>query len=386
MRRAPNDGERIFDHAQAVFYVANVALERGDLDAGEAGYQEYYRLAQRLVALDPAKPEWRLELAYATSNLGQARCAAGAYDEAARYFEQSVAARRMLSEAAPGDVKMADAYAYALSWLAHNDLLRGHFRPAIKAINEQLAVYDGLLARDPDNHLTLDYMTTAQRRLGEAHLALGEIEEARRAAEKGRAIANRLLEREADHASWRLEAAFIEELFSTLAELEGKKEEAAAFANRAITIVQALFGRDRSDIDAHVALASALSRRVQIDWNKEERREAAASLRALFNELQRDFDQRLLVIIGETALTLARYEDEETGNAARALTYASAGVTQLAPHETALSVTARMRLAQLYFETGDIAQANRIASELELLGFRHPAFVLLKRQLFARAE
>ncbi len=55
LARAPNDGARIFDHAQSVYWVGYVAWQHGDSAVAEKAFNEYRALADRLVAIDPGK-------------------------------------------------------------------------------------------------------------------------------------------------------------------------------------------------------------------------------------------------------------------------------------------------------------------------------------------
>ena len=70
LRRAPNDPQRMFDHAQSVFFVGETARLRGDLDEAATQFREYRRLADRMIAADPDNAKWQLEGVYASTNLG----------------------------------------------------------------------------------------------------------------------------------------------------------------------------------------------------------------------------------------------------------------------------------------------------------------------------
>ena len=48
MARYPKDGQRIFDHAQSVYWVGYVARRRGQFAQAEASFLQYLELAQRL--------------------------------------------------------------------------------------------------------------------------------------------------------------------------------------------------------------------------------------------------------------------------------------------------------------------------------------------------
>jgi hypothetical protein len=57
---------------------------RGDLDQAERHMHAYRDYAQRLVALEPNRAEWRMELGYAFRNLGTLTvrcCASGAWQK-----------------------------------------------------------------------------------------------------------------------------------------------------------------------------------------------------------------------------------------------------------------------------------------------------------------
>ncbi len=69
LAKKPNDGVRIFNHAQSVYYVGNVADRRGRAAEAEQAFEDYRRLANRLVQLDPGRDDWRAEVVYANENL-----------------------------------------------------------------------------------------------------------------------------------------------------------------------------------------------------------------------------------------------------------------------------------------------------------------------------
>src|SRR4051794_32218778 len=70
IRRNPDDPQRLFDHAQNVFWIGEIARKRGEIDQAEAAYREYKRLADQMVALQPDNIKWRMEVLYANENLG----------------------------------------------------------------------------------------------------------------------------------------------------------------------------------------------------------------------------------------------------------------------------------------------------------------------------
>ena len=92
--------------AGLVFGVGLIAWRRGRIDDAESAFRDYMALAERLVALDPAKAEWQAEIGYANSNLGTLLLGEGRADEAAVRFEAALAVARSLARGAPGDATL----------------------------------------------------------------------------------------------------------------------------------------------------------------------------------------------------------------------------------------------------------------------------------------
>jgi hypothetical protein len=90
IRRDPDDAQRLYDHAQNVFWIGELARQRGDLRGAEAGAREYQRLAQRMVAMAPDNMKWRVEEQNATAQLGIIYYAQRRFAEATRQFQQSL--------------------------------------------------------------------------------------------------------------------------------------------------------------------------------------------------------------------------------------------------------------------------------------------------------
>jgi len=70
LRRAPRDTQRIFDHAQSVYWVGYLSRLRGRMPEAERAFREYVRLADLLVRLDGQNLDWQIEAAYARDNVG----------------------------------------------------------------------------------------------------------------------------------------------------------------------------------------------------------------------------------------------------------------------------------------------------------------------------
>jgi hypothetical protein len=69
LAEAPNDPERIFDQAQSEYWIGYVDYQRGRYAAAKPAFLRYKAMADRMVALAPQETKYRMEEAYAESNL-----------------------------------------------------------------------------------------------------------------------------------------------------------------------------------------------------------------------------------------------------------------------------------------------------------------------------
>src|SRR4051794_35833408 len=101
VRRSPDDPQRLFDHAQNVYYLGDLARQRGDVSGTETAMREYKRLAQRMVALDPDNMKWRMEEQYAEVDLGLILLNQRRFSEAAAQFTLALSTIDALATADP---------------------------------------------------------------------------------------------------------------------------------------------------------------------------------------------------------------------------------------------------------------------------------------------
>lgn len=378
--RSPNNQQFIFDHAQTIFYVGEIAMKQNSNDVAERSMLEYLRLAERLVSLDGANPDWRLELAYATSNIGALKFRTGDFAASLPYYERSAEARLDLLRSAPDDPKKALAYAYALSWIAYAASRLGDFERAAAEIERQLAVYAPILADDPENYSVLDPLVTAQRRLSDARLNLGDLAGAKAALAEANVTASRLIDRDAANANWLMNAAHVAIAEAAIASIEGDGERALGAARRAVGLVDQVLVVQKDSRDARAALISALSFLVSGPADSGETQDAARRLASMTIAASAQGPDTELSWIGEASVALAAYHDR-AGDAAAARAIREKAVAVLTGAPNALSGLMKFRLAQLHAGLRDPDRARAIAADLTKSGFRHPAFTAFSQSL-----
>lgn len=201
VRRNPGDPQRLFDHAQNVFYVGQIAQQRGDLRTFEAEMREYKRLATRMVSLAPDNMKWRMEGQYADFNLGVALQEQRRYPEATHQFADASRTIEAISTADPSNREYSESTAESLAWLSDSLEAQGHFDEAAGARNRDIAVLERLFAQTQSN----DYrhrLIHAVRRLGDVYAEEGRTDLALEQFRKAVGLADQLVPVEPTNTRW----------------------------------------------------------------------------------------------------------------------------------------------------------------------------------------
>ena len=375
LRRSPDNPDRIWDHAQSVFYVGNIASVRGERANADTQFQEYYRLAEELRRVDPENARSHLEVAYATSNLGSILFQANRYDAAVPFFEEATVAHKALWDGAPQNQQLALDYAYTLSWHAWAELLRGDFNNTVSITQAQLETYDAIDYATEDNFKYLDILVTAQRRRAQAFLYLGDFSAARSATEIGFQAAQKLIARDKDNANYRVNGARLLLIQSYLAAHSNNTQQALTLADQSLSIAREIYNRDPSFIDATSTLAATLAWYVVTHTTTDKGKTAAAELEKMVNKAIKQGDQDVLQLIAEGTLALAQFEIAND-NKSQALARIEKNIQHLTPHKDKLSVHTQLALAGLLQIKGDDKSAAQLKNHFKNKEINHPLFLV----------
>lgn len=379
LSRAPDNPDRIFDHAQSVFYVGAVASDRGDYDEAEARFQGYFDLAQRLITLDPASPKWRLEVTYSSNNLGSIKYNRGEYAAAIPFFKESAEARRLLSVESPGDRKLAFAHASALSWLAYAELAVGDYPAAIVTLTEQQAIYDRFDAGgDTLDYESLEKKITADRRLAEAHIALGALDAAQTSLSRAAAIGELLLAREPENQNSLANVGITARLMSYLSGLQGEVALERNYARRSLEIAQSVSIRNPDHVASKLNLGAALCRVIAADGGGADS-EADALERLLSDPAFQGKGEDVDFTIAANLALAGRLR--ALGDSRAASAKAAEAIEKLGGRAAALSASSQQTYALLLLESGRRREAEGVAEQLYDRGVRHPELVKMRRQV-----
>lgn len=379
LARTPDDPQRLFEHAQSVFWVGHYHWKHGDLQQAEQAILEYQRLAKRLVAKDPANMDWQAELSYAHNGHGVMLMEQGRTGEAIAQFELSrqVTARRVASK--PADSTAVLDHGQNYSWLSSANELELRFEQAERLRQQEIALYRGLLQRDPRDATVLERMMIAHRFLAGTQIARGELEAAAGEIAKANAMAEAQLKLEPDNTTWLKAAVKSRVLHAELLGWRQQSEQGLAELGRARPLVAGLLARDpemwawRVELQESLALAEAdLLRslgRSEVALHVVEA--ATQRLRGVMqDEKQQSKTRRWLA---QAIARLARLEGELGDRAAARAHWQEAG-TLLSQQDDRLDAESTLWLARALTERGQDKEALRLRERLGRAGYRHPGF------------
>jgi len=207
VERDGDDPQRLFDHAQNVFWIGELARLQGNLPKAERAYREYGRLSGQMTAIDPNNLKWRMEAQYARENLGIVLMSQRRFADAAQQFDTSLRPMESLASIDPQNLEYQREVSNVLAWLADARRALGNFDQAIALRDQQIAFLRTKLASGISDVGLRDDLIFAHRALGLLWTWRGQlvrgVEHYRMAIDE----ANRLIAVEPNNKVWRDGAA-----------------------------------------------------------------------------------------------------------------------------------------------------------------------------------
>jgi eukaryotic-like serine/threonine-protein kinase len=392
LARAPSDGQRIFDHAQSVYWVGYVAFQRGQNSVAGKSFDEYRALAERLVALDPTKSEWQAEVGYAYTNIGTLLIKEGRPAEAAVAFERSLAISSALAKAAPDDAGAQLEAAQSQAWLAETREKQGQRAAALNGRTAELAIYTTILAADPKNNDARRGALVARNALARVSVANGNVSEAIAQLRVATGLADALMSTEPDNTLWGEIGADLYAYYAEDAAHAGDWIGADAATQRACAITDDLIRRDASVVRWQGFLRSRceLMRALLASRAGEHRRALDLSRQVVARidglpAADRSNDQVIRWQLG-AALLAAGDEYAALDNVAEARGAWERAVTELAPQQDREEALTRTVLAAALVRLGRFDESAAVIAGLDASGYAHPHFVAIKTRVQAQLQ
>jgi tetratricopeptide (TPR) repeat protein len=383
LARSPNNAQRIFDHAQSVYWVGAVAFQRGQNDVAEKSFDAYRALAERLVALEPAKDDWQAEVGYAYSNLGTLMIRTGRAPEAVEAFGHALAVSSALAERAPDDAgrQMDDAQSHA--WLADAIEKQMRFDAALAERTAELAIYEKVLASDPQNNSAKRSELVSRHAIARLSIARGELTPAIEQLNTAVKLADGLIAAEPDSTSWADDGAQTHLLLSETLMLDGDDAGARVLAARACATAADLVKRDPTVVRWRSFLLSRCEwLQASLDAKAGQHAAELATVAGVVRRLDdlpsaEKADALARMQLG-AALLLRGDEHAALGQHDEAKADWQRAAAELSTDASGEDAAAQTILATALLRAERVGEAAPIVARLEEAGYRHPAFIVLK--------
>lgn len=394
LARKPNDPIRIFDHAQNVFWLANVAYSRGDSAQAEAGMRRYEQLAQRLVRIEPDNTKWQAEVGNAYINLGVMLLDEDKDKQAVEILRRAVAIYVSLARRLPDKTDMQFNLAQVQSWLANAEEGLGHFDAAYRQRTDELAIYRALLVKNPDDSKFHRSLATSNQGLALLAIDKGDLDEALGRLRTSRQIMARLVKQDPGNTLWREISGKIYLALGEALYGRGELAEAVKAAGTAEGIARSLLATDSSVIrwKTDILIPDRLLQ-AKLAARGGRHKEALLLARNVISSLDEIPESKRH---SETVWSLRIRARLLEGNQLDALGQ-EGGIAAWRDavsvvHEDAGSITTitpvtLTAIADSFQRLGKNSEAHRIITRLDAMGYRAPEFLSLKKRLArARAE
>lgn len=370
VQRSPNDGDRVFDEAQNVYWLAYMEWRRGRVEQAELGFKRYAELAQRLVAIDPNRADWRIEVAYARSNLGTLLFEEGRAEEALAAFRAALGVFEAERLNAPGDKQRLTDAANARAWVADSLLLMAKPR---EAFIERKAAADllekGVAAFPKDQRLAAKSVAT-QLGLARLELDLGRLDDARSRLAVGTKRLRELAALDPTNSRWR-EYVLIGELDSIDLALwsgsptEARVRHAAATASLARSRADAQEAAWRADLDGRLARQA-----IALALNAGDANAAKSLAKGLIEQLESSKADPDAAVTRSDLLGFGQFVSGAP----------DAAIKTLSPRRKSLPPASLDILARAHLAVGRREDAEGIVRDLRRQGYAHPGFVAFWRE------
>ena len=379
LARDQDNPQRIFDHAQSVYWVGLIAWQRGQTDTAQAAFQQYKALAERLAVIEPRNADWQAEQEYADSNLGTLLLDEGRADPAAILFEQALQIAATLNRRAPSDTARQLELAQARAWLADARTAQGRLQDAVAQRQAELTIYEEILAVDSKNLDAKKARLVAERELGGLSMMLGETPLALTELRRAVAIADELAAADPENAaSADATSAAYADLGEALLD-SGDEAAARSVIARARELAAHLVERDPSVVGWQAHLSRSVLLQAHLAAADGDPLGALRQIQGVIQRLdtlgqlnRRDRRTRLLYA---HALLLSGEQNSALGNQLEARADWERVVAALHADAPVTDPRAAAALAIALQKLGRDQEAYAIVTRLDQIGYRAPEFL-----------
>lgn len=370
VKRSPEDPERLFEHAQNVYYFGDIAAQRGDYAGAAAAFTAYKNLADKMVAIAPNNLKYRTEVQYANVNLGVVLRKQRRFAEASARFTKALDTIDAIAAIDPANRSYQRSMIDLLGWLADSESDRARLEVAKQVRERQVRLLSRISPEGANDVGFLEQLIPARLKLGRLYAASGDRARAVSEIDEAVAIASRLTAQEPDNRKW-LEYEAIARLTRAQLALETNTGGAKQETDAACAIVKRLVARDSSisgwqldDRDCLMLRArSAMASRNEVEATTQAQQALAIATKVKTGDpiADRYLAAQSYRLLGDV---YRRFGDSQ-----KAADAWRSGLAQL-PAPTAERPGEEMERAYLLERNGNLAEASRISEGLRNRGVR----------------
>ena len=383
LAQAPNDGQRIFDHAQSVFWVGYAAWKRVDGKTAEAKFLEYLALGQRLTNVDPMDLDWQAEVAFAHVNLGMVQLGTGRPEEALRSMQLAGDRLGQLVNQRP---ELRFELAQNHGWRANAYELLGDYERALSEQQRKLALFRSM-ADGEKNRVVQRGVLSALNPISQYELALGRVNEAQANAKLGKELADRLVREDPGNLRWRADACYVGLRLVEIQLAQAKQADAKrGLLDAKSCVIQLNASGTRGPRDSLLLGARQLwlsSLLIPLENRSPLIAESQRFLDRHQPELAANTPDgaKLALELANVALALGRLHAAQDPEAARRAWERAASLIQPFAHLPDGALLTALARAQLNLGNGQAAAA--LLGRIQTSSYRHPTYADLVKQLQA---
>ena len=369
LARAPQDGPRIFDHAQSVYWVGFIAWRQGRYPEAEVRFRRYEALALQLRKLDPNKPAWQAELAYAHQNLGTVLLDSGRFPEARDQFLQAQAGLKALVSGQP---ELIVELANTLSWVSRTQDRLGQLELAIGSHRARMDMLS-TRASDAKDKPTQREVAVSLSEIARLELARGDVMASRRSAQAALSMLVPLSASDPANTLWREDlAGGHARLALALSYLPDEAAAAHASASTALRITQEPVSLEPSVQRRRLNLLGTCT---LLRYRTATQHEQAGALKALMDwadtAASASADSTIQPMVAQAGLLLGDHFNAE-GETQAARRYWQMASRQTHDDSAWPQLAAAGYAAQASDRLGDAQRAQQLAAKLLSTEYRHP--------------
>ncbi|MDA7787742.1 toll/interleukin-1 receptor domain-containing protein [Sphingomonadaceae bacterium] len=201
-QRDPRSPDRIFSHAQSMYWVGWIAELREDFSTAHSYYEDYRNLSRELAKVEPDSERSLMELGYGELNMGimsfKQRDLGAAGDE----FERSIAWFETAQLKAPDSRDVMAELANAYAWLSDVHFASNEFEQALAVQLKAAELKRAIAKANPDDLEARFSLIIAERSMALARINLGDEKLGREQLEDVRKAIAELTRLDANNEEW----------------------------------------------------------------------------------------------------------------------------------------------------------------------------------------